>query len=124
MRGGAEIDAFSFAAFDQPHTAGFTINGITLTVLARHLLLVYGAVSVFLFATAPGLFPACRRQPLAGVPRHKPLSVGVVLLDLVPYPSEDMIAWPVSFDRIAEAHRRIEAGGLDGKLILCPERSP
>ena len=33
-------------------------------------------------------------------------------------------AWPVSFDRIAEAHRRIEAGGLDGKLILCPERSP
>src|SRR6516162_6088435 len=112
MRGGAEIDAFSFAAFDQPHTAGFTINGITLTVLARHLLLVYGAVSVFLFATAPGLFPACRRQPLAGVPRHKPLSVGVVLLDLVPYPSEDMIGWPVSFDRIAEAHRRIEAGCL------------
>jgi len=22
--------------------------------------------------------------------------------------------------RVAEAHRRIEAGGLDGKLVLCP----
>jgi hypothetical protein len=28
------------------------------------------------------------------------------------------------FDRVAEAHRRIEAGGLDGKLVLCPELSP
>jgi len=28
-------------------------------------LLVYGAVPVFLIATAPGLFSACRRQPLA-----------------------------------------------------------
>ena len=27
----------------------------------------------------------------------------------------------VSFDRVAEAHRRIEAGGLDGKLVLCPD---
>ena len=24
------------------------------------------------------------------------------------------------FDRVAEAHCRIEAGGLDGKLVLCP----
>ena len=69
-------------------------------------------------------FPPAGGSLWQGVPRHKPLSVGVVLLDLVPYPSEDMIARPVFFDRIAEAHRRIEAGGLDGKLILCPERSP
>jgi NADPH2:quinone reductase len=37
--------------------------------------------------------------------------------------------WPrvaerISFDEVAEAHRRLEAGGLDGKLVLCPERSP
>ena len=57
-------------------------------------------------------FPPAGGSLWKGVPRHKPLSVGVVLLDLVPYPSEDMIAWPVSFDRIAEAHRRIEAGCL------------
>jgi len=31
------------------------------------------------------------------------------------------IADRVSFDRVAEAHRRIEAGGLDGKLVLCPD---
>ena len=27
----------------------------------------------------------------------------------------------ISFDDVAEAHRRLEAGGLDGKLVLCPE---
>ena len=35
------------------------------------------------------------------------------------------VADRVSFDRVAEAHRRIdrriEAGGLDGKLVLCPD---
>jgi hypothetical protein len=30
------------------------------------------------------------------------------------------IAKRISFDEIGEAHRRIEAGGLDGKLVLCP----
>ena len=27
----------------------------------------------------------------------------------------------ISFDEVAEAHRRLESGGLDGKLILCPD---
>jgi NADPH2:quinone reductase len=31
------------------------------------------------------------------------------------------IAERISFDEVAEAHRRLEAGGLEGKLILCPE---
>ncbi|MEZ5832586.1 MAG: medium chain dehydrogenase/reductase family protein [Dongiaceae bacterium] len=26
----------------------------------------------------------------------------------------------ISFDEVAEAHRRLEAGGLEGKLVLCP----
>jgi hypothetical protein len=31
----------------------------------------------------------------------------------------------ISFDEVAEAHRRLEAGGLKGKLVLCPDlRSP
>ena len=29
-----------------------------------------------------------------------------------------------AFDEVAEAHRRLEAGGLDGKLVLCPEAPP
>jgi NADPH2:quinone reductase len=37
--------------------------------------------------------------------------------------------WPrvaerISFDEVAEAHRRLEAGGLEGKLVLCPELTP
>lgn len=27
----------------------------------------------------------------------------------------------ISFDEVVEAHRRLEAGGLDGKLVLCPD---
>src|SRR5262249_42986017 len=29
------------------------------------------------------------------------------------------VAERISFDQVAEAHRRLEAGGLDGKLVLC-----
>ena len=25
----------------------------------------------------------------------------------------------ISFDEVAEAHRRLEAGGLEGRLVLC-----
>jgi NADPH:quinone reductase-like Zn-dependent oxidoreductase len=27
----------------------------------------------------------------------------------------------ISLDEVAEAHRRLEAGGLEGKLVLCPD---
>jgi len=31
------------------------------------------------------------------------------------------IAQRISFEEVAEAHRRLEDGGLDGKFVLCPE---
>jgi NADPH:quinone reductase-like Zn-dependent oxidoreductase len=31
------------------------------------------------------------------------------------------VAERIPFDEVAEAHRRLEAGGLDGKLVLCPD---
>jgi NADPH:quinone reductase len=31
------------------------------------------------------------------------------------------VAERISFDQVGEVHRRIEAGGLEGKLVLCPE---
>ena len=31
------------------------------------------------------------------------------------------VAERISFDEVADAHRRLEAGGLQGKLVLCPE---
>jgi NADPH:quinone reductase-like Zn-dependent oxidoreductase len=31
------------------------------------------------------------------------------------------IAERISFDGVPEAHRRLEKGGLEGKLVLCPE---
>jgi NADPH:quinone reductase-like Zn-dependent oxidoreductase len=35
-------------------------------------------------------------------------------------------SWPrvaerISFEEVVEAHRRLEAGGLEGKLVLCPD---
>jgi D-arabinose 1-dehydrogenase-like Zn-dependent alcohol dehydrogenase len=30
------------------------------------------------------------------------------------------VAERISVDEVAEAHRRLEAGGLEGKLVLCP----
>jgi NADPH2:quinone reductase len=34
------------------------------------------------------------------------------------------VAERISFDEVAQAHRRLEAGGLDGKLVLCPDLPP
>ncbi len=34
------------------------------------------------------------------------------------------VAECISFDEVPEAHRRLEAGGLDGKLVLCPDIPP
>src|SRR6266487_773647 len=34
------------------------------------------------------------------------------------------VAERISFDEVAEAHRRLEAGGLKGKLVLCPDLPP
>jgi NADPH:quinone reductase-like Zn-dependent oxidoreductase len=31
------------------------------------------------------------------------------------------VAKRISFDEVVEAHRSLEAGGLDGKLVLCPD---
>jgi NADPH:quinone reductase len=31
------------------------------------------------------------------------------------------VAERISFDQVAEAHLRLEAGGLEGKLVLCPD---
>ena len=30
------------------------------------------------------------------------------------------VAERISFDQVADAHRRLEVGGLEGKIVLCP----
>jgi hypothetical protein len=34
------------------------------------------------------------------------------------------VAERISFEEVADAHRRLEAGGLEGKLVLCPDLLP
>jgi NADPH2:quinone reductase len=34
------------------------------------------------------------------------------------------VAERISFDEFAKAHARLEAGGLEGKLVLCPDSAP
>jgi NADPH:quinone reductase-like Zn-dependent oxidoreductase len=31
------------------------------------------------------------------------------------------VAERISFEQVPDAHRRLEAGGLEGKIVLCPE---
>jgi hypothetical protein len=31
------------------------------------------------------------------------------------------VAKRISFDEVAEAHRRLDEGGFQGKLVLCPD---
>ena len=33
---------------------------------------------------------------------------------------EPKVAERITFDQVIDAHRRLEAGGLEGKLVLCP----
>ncbi len=33
---------------------------------------------------------------------------------------EPKVAERIAFDQVVEAHRRLETGGLEGKLVLCP----
>jgi len=54
--------------------------------------------------------PAWFREDLAGP--FGLLAAGTIL---------PRIAKRISFDEVAEAHRRLEAGGLEGKLVLCPD---
>ncbi|MFL6603610.1 MAG: hypothetical protein ACJ8R9_20105 [Steroidobacteraceae bacterium] len=39
-------------------------------------------------------------------------------------PIRPRVAERISFDEVAEAHRRLEADGLQGKLVLCPNLRP
>jgi len=34
------------------------------------------------------------------------------------------VAERISFDAVADAHRRLEMGGLEGRLVLCPDPPP
>jgi len=34
------------------------------------------------------------------------------------------VAERISFEEVIDAHRRLEAGGLDGRLVLCPDLPP
>jgi NADPH:quinone reductase-like Zn-dependent oxidoreductase len=34
------------------------------------------------------------------------------------------VAERISFDGVADAHRHLEVGGLEGKLVLCPDAIP
>jgi NADPH:quinone reductase-like Zn-dependent oxidoreductase len=40
---------------------------------------------------------------------------------LAPGAIRPSVAERISFDEVAEAHRRLEAGGLEGRLVLCPD---
>jgi NADPH:quinone reductase-like Zn-dependent oxidoreductase len=45
-----------------------------------------------------------------------------LLSQLAAHAIQPTVAERISFDEVADAHRRLERGGLEGKLVLCPQR--
>ena len=49
------------------------------------------------------------------------LPMGFILFELLKVGRiEPRVAERIAFDQVVEAHRRLETGGLEGKLVLCP----
>ncbi|MGE5166528.1 MAG: medium chain dehydrogenase/reductase family protein [Sphingobacteriales bacterium] len=114
LRPGGLLCAYGYSAGVRAHRRLFT----TLTWIAR----------VYLW-----------RQMLSWLPGGKRISIYSINLMRARHPAwfqEDLeqlfgllaagvirprVAERISFDEVADAHRRLETGGLDGRLVLCPD---
>ncbi len=118
-------------AFEAVKPGGLVcIYGYTAAVQARRGLLATFAWITRVYA---------RRKLMSFLPNGKKLrvySINAMRATHLPWFKEDLgklfallaeraiaprVAERIGFDQVAEAHRRLEAGGLDGKLVLCPE---
>jgi NADPH:quinone reductase-like Zn-dependent oxidoreductase len=111
-RGGL-VCAYGYTAGVQPHRAPFTILGWLGRQYLEYLLkwLPSGKrLHIYSINLMRALHPAWFREDLERL--FGLLATGAI---------HPRVAERISFDEVADAHRRLESGGLDGKLVLCPE---
>ena len=106
--------AYGYSARVQAHPGLLTtLIWITRLYLWRRLLsLLPGGKRLYLYSinAMRALHPAWFREDLERL--FDQLANGTI---------RPRIAERISFEDVAEAHRRLEAGGLDGRLVLCPD---
>jgi NADPH:quinone reductase-like Zn-dependent oxidoreductase len=113
LKRGGLVCAYGYSAGVQPHRAPFTILGWLGRQYLEYLLnwLPSGKrLRIYSINLMRALHPAWFREDLERL-------FGLVATRAI----RPRVAERISFDEVAEAHRRLEAGGLDGKLVLCPE---
>jgi NADPH:quinone reductase-like Zn-dependent oxidoreductase len=103
--------------------------GYTASVNARQRLrtLLARAVSIYLWRRFRGALPGGKRLTVYSINAMRARHPAWFRQDLetlfgllAARRIAPRVAGRISMDEVAEAHRRLEAGGLDGKLVLCP----
>ena len=74
---------------------------------------------LYLWSWLPGGKRALPRSMDAGATSFGRTRLGLLATRAI----RPRVAERISFEEVAEAHRRLEAGGLEGKLVLCPDES-
>jgi NADPH:quinone reductase len=114
LRGGGLLCAYGYTAGVQPHRRLFALlMWSTRVYLWRRLLswLPGGKrLRVYSINVMRARHPAWFRQDLERL-------LGLLATGAI----QPRVAERISFDEVPEAHRRLETGGLDGKLVLCPD---
>ena len=107
---GGQLVAFGYSAGVQAHVRMTTLWGWIAGLYLRRWM--RGGKRAFFYSinVMRALHPAWFREDLERL--FGLLAAGAI---------QPRVAERIGFDGIVEAHRRLEAGGLQGKLVLCPE---
>ena len=114
----------------QPDSGGSYCNGVALPK-RRLLTLLMKMARVYLWRSLLSWLPGGKRIRIYSInlmrARHPAWfreDLGRLFELLATGAIRPRVAERISFDEVAEAHRRLEAGGLEGKLVLCPDLPP
>jgi NADPH2:quinone reductase len=114
LRPGGLVCAFGYTASVQPQRRPFGLLMQMAGVYLWRLLLAWlpggKRVRIYSINLMRAQHPAWFLEDLGKLLRL--LATGVI---------QPRVAERISFDEVADAHRRLEAGGLEGKLVLCPD---
>ena len=108
----------------QPHSGGSYCTGVALPK-RRLLTLLMKMARAYELAARQQAYPHILYQSDArATSRLVPGGPGAALRAVGDWRHPAARRERISFDEVAEAHRRLEAGGLEGKLVLCPDLPP
>src|SRR5262245_11338015 len=113
LKRGGVLCAYGYTASVQPHHGPLTL----LMWLARHYLVLL--TKLLLDGKLPRVYSInlMRAQHPTWFREDLERLFGLLAIGAI----RPRVAVRIAFVEVAQAHRRIEVGGLDGKLVLCPD---